>query len=154
MRGPAAVPPEGAQVSHRPPVNAVLGDGLPLRLLLLEDIPGDAMQGSPVRFRVADDVRVEDTVVISKGAIATGVIVDVAKKKILGLGGKMTFRLKTVDAVDGQKVNIRSTQALRRDGTSKHALDSGADKSRQIASAAGSRYTGYVDGAQAISSGN
>jgi serine/threonine protein kinase len=157
MRSPVntgAVPPEGTQVSHRPAVNAVLGDGLPLRLLLLEDIPGDAMQGSPVRFRVADDVRVEDTVVISKGAVATGVIVDAAKKRILGLGGKMTFRLKTVDAVDGQKVNIRSTQALRRDGTSKHAFDNGADKSRQIASSAGSNYTGYVDGAQTISGGN
>ena len=42
MRGPvtpADVPPEGAQVLQRPPVNAVLGDGLPLRLLLLKTFP-------------------------------------------------------------------------------------------------------------------
>jgi hypothetical protein len=67
---------------------------LPIRLILAEDIPSDAAEGDPVRFKVAHDVRVEDTVVIPKGAEAVGVIVDGAKKKIFGIGGKMTFRLE------------------------------------------------------------
>ncbi len=99
---------------HRAPppiaIPVVLGDALSIRLILAEDIPSDAVEGDPVRFKVAHDVRVEDTVVIPKGAEAIGAIVDGARKKIFGIiGGKMTFRLKRVDAVNGQKVAIRAT---------------------------------------------
>src|SRR6202167_5775583 len=41
-------------------------------------------------------------------------IVDGAKKKILGIGGKTTFRVGSVEAVDGQKVAIRATRARSR----------------------------------------
>ena len=87
----------------------VLGDAMPIRLTLAEDIPNDATGGDVVRFKVAHDVRVGDTVVIPKGAEAIGAIVDGATKKIFGMGGKMTFRLESVDAMDGQKVTIRAT---------------------------------------------
>ncbi len=62
-----------------------------------------------MRFTVSHAVRVDDTVVIPKGAEATGFIVDGAKKRLFGIGGKMTFRLKSVGAVDGQRVTIRAT---------------------------------------------
>jgi hypothetical protein len=143
---PAAAPvaaPDAAPVATQPTIDipVVLGDALPIRLTLAEDIPGDALEGDPVRFRVGHDVRVEDTVVIPKGAEAIGVIVDGAKKKILGIGGKMTFRLESVTAVDGRKVTIRATPSPNRKGVSKRPLKPAT---------AGAEYLGYIDGSNTV----
>jgi alpha-L-fucosidase len=118
---------------------------------LAQDIPANAAAGDPVQFKAIDEVRVNETVVIPKGAEASGVIVDAGKKKLLGLGGKMTFRLETIAAVNGQKVNIRATPDRGRGGVSKRRVDAGGSKSKVVASVTGTRYTGYVDGANAVS---
>ena len=102
-----------------------------------------------MRFKVTDDVRVDNAVVIRKGAAATGSIVDAAKKKVLVLGSKMTFRLDSVDAVDGQKVPIRATLEVH-GGLSKRPVDTGAKKPKEVAAAAGTVYLGYVDGAKTV----
>ena len=76
------------------------------------------------------------------------------KRRSSGWAAKRLSASSTVvDAVEPQG-KYPLDPVLRRDGTSKHVLDSGADKSRQIVAAAGSKYTGYVDGAQTISGGN
>jgi len=142
----AGVPAEVIEVMRNPTpppvtVPVVLGDALPIRLILAEDIPNDAREGDPVRFRVADDVRAEFGVVIPKGAQAIGSIVDGARRKILVFGGKMTFRLQSVNAVDGQKVALRATLVRRRDGLSKRPVK---------ASSAGAEYPGYIDGANTV----
>jgi serine/threonine protein kinase/class 3 adenylate cyclase len=119
-------------------VPVVLGDALPIRLRLAEDIPHDAAEGDPVRFTVSHAVRVDDTVVILKGAEATGFIVDGAKKRIFGIGGKMTFRLASVAAVNGQEVTIRATP-------------DGKSPKRQLKPAkAGAEYVGYTDGSNTV----
>ena len=120
-------------------------------MTLAQDVPSDAAQGDALQFNVADDVRVNDAIVIRKGAAATGTIVDGAKKRILGIGGKMTLRLEKVDAVDGQKVAIRATPASRPDGASKRNVEIGPRKSKEVAAASGTEYIGYVDGAQTVS---
>ena len=154
MRNPGAEPASEASTAAAAnvPVDTpvVLGDALPIRLTLAEDIPNDAAEGDPVRFRVAHDVRVEDTVVIARGATATGAIVDGAKKRILGIGGKVTFRLERVGAVNGQQVTIRATEGRHRDGSSKRPVNTSASKSKGVAAAAGGDYMGYVDGANTV----
>jgi len=135
---PAALPPTPAA-----PATVKLADGTPIALVLAEDVPLDAKAGDAVPLKTAGDIQVDNTVVIAKGALASGVIVDAAKKRILGLGGKMTFRLESVDAVDGHKVTIRATPKPRGNG-SKRPMDRGA-------LAAGSEYTGYVDGSNTVS---
>ena len=153
MGGPPvpAAPPEPPAT---PPVSAApvtLGDGLSVHLLLAEDVPADAAAGEAVHFKAAADVRVNDTLVIAKGAPATGVIVDAAKKRILGLGGKMTFRLEQVVAIDGHKVSLRATPSRSRDGVSKRPVEAGGKKSKDVAALAGTRYTGFVDGVSTVS---
>ena len=138
-REPVIAPP--AVTAPAIPIEVVLGDALPVHLTLAESIPSDAAEGDPVRFKVARDVRVEDTVVIAKGAEAIGVIVDGARKKFLGIGGKMTFRLERVDAVNGQKVTIRATPARNHNGASKRPLKPAT---------AGAEYLGYTDGSNTI----
>ena len=146
MRNPQAK--VSSSVANAP---VVLADATPIHLTLTADISNKAAEGDAVLFSVAEDVRVTDAVVIRKGAAATGAIVDAAKKKFLGVGGKATFRLESVEAVDGQKVTIRTTSARRRDGLSKTTVDSGVGvKSKEVAAATGNTYTGYVDGAKAL----
>jgi len=151
MRDPQGTPPPTPTPAA--PASFILDDGLAIRLNLAEDIPTDATEGDPVRFKVASDVRVDDTVVIKKGASAVGAIVDAPKKKLLVLGGKMTFRIDRVDAVDGQKVSLRALPAKREGVASKRPLDSGTGtgkKPKDVAATAGTAYIGYVDGTKTL----
>lgn len=153
---PADAPPSAdgtvADVGRSPgpvTVPVVLGDALPVRLTLEGDIPNDAEEGDPVRFKVAHDVRVEDTVVIRKGATAVGAIVDGARRKIFGIGGRITFRVDSVDAVDGQKVTLRATENSR-SGLSKRPVNPIGIRTRDVAAASGTEYMAFVDGANTV----
>jgi serine/threonine-protein kinase len=154
QRTPAPAPVVNKAPAVEPPtvpapvaIKVVLGDALPVRLVLDEDIAGDSVEGDPVKFKVGHDVRVDETIVIRKGAPAAGAIVDGAKRHVFGLGGKMTFRLDTVEAVDGQMVNLRATEAART--ISKRSVSNGKH-TREVAAFAGSEYVGYIDGANAV----
>lgn len=148
MRNPAiAIAPKPLPP---PTIPVVLGDALPIRLTLATDIPSDATEGDAVRFRVADNVLVGDTVVIRRGAAAIGAIVDAPKRRIFGFGRRMTFRLERVNAVDGQKVTIRATQTRRRDGSSKRPVNAFAKSAGDVAAAAGTEYIGYTDGTNTV----
>jgi hypothetical protein len=142
MRNPEAEAP--------PAIPVILGDGLPIRLTLAEDIPRSAVQGDPVRFKVAHDLLVDRTVVVSEGTAASGSIVDAAKRKILGFGGKMTYRLEGLNAVDGRKINIRAASSRSRDEFSKRPVDTGVRKPKELAAPAGAEYLGYIDGPQTV----
>jgi serine/threonine protein kinase len=154
MRNPHGAPDSGAPAIATPlpppTVPVVLGDALPIRLTLSEDVPSDAAEGEALRFSVTDDVLVGDTVVISKGAAATGAIVDGAKKRLFGIGSRITFRLGRVNAVDGQRVALRATQNRRRDGLSKRPLNGFARQSKSVAAGAGAEYVGYTDGTNTV----
>ncbi|HTB11159.1 MAG TPA: serine/threonine-protein kinase [Bryobacteraceae bacterium] len=133
------------------PVN--VADAMPFSITLAEDVPTDAEEGRALHFTVVDGLKVGDTVVVAKGASVTGSIVEAAgKKKVFGLGGKMTFRLLQVDAVDGKKLNVRAEPSRGKDGPAKRPIDSGAKgKTKEIAAAAGSQYVAYIEGEQTIS---
>lgn len=148
---PAPVPPPAAPVKAAVPVN--LNDAMPLSIKLAEDVPVDAEEGRPLRFTVVDGLKVGDVVVVAKGATVTGSILEAAgKKKIFGMGGKMTFRLLQVDAIDGKKLTVRAEPSKGKDGPAKRPIDSGAKgKTKEIAAAAGSVYVAYIDGDQSVS---
>jgi serine/threonine-protein kinase len=149
------IPVPGASVpqppSSPPPsiVARTLTDGTPVLLTLARDIPTDVTPGDPVLFKVEAEVSIDDAVAIRKGATATGEIVD-SPKRVLGIGGKMTFRLDKVDAVDGQKISLSVTRSPV-DPISKRPVDPGPKKSKNVASPEGTLYTGYIDGTKTIS---
>ena len=149
---PAAVAiPSATAPQQAAAVPVSIGDGLPLKLTLSNDIPADADAGFALAFKVAEDVYAGKTVVIAKGASATGEITQAAKKKLRVMGAKMTFRLLKVEAVDGQKLAIRATSARRADGEIKRPVDfPGKKKPKDTAAAEGSELTGYIDGAYSI----
>jgi serine/threonine-protein kinase len=128
-------------------------DGLPFRITLDQDVLMDVPQGTPLRFFATDGLQVGDALVIAKGAGVTGSIAsEPGKKKFLGMGGKMTFRLEKVDAADGQKISVRAAPKPRPGGPNARPLDTGkGSKSKDLAAARGSQYIGYIDGQQTVS---
>ncbi len=164
VRSPArsAPPSMSSPVASRPvPPNPVpppapitesvtLPDGLLVHLTLAEDIPSDAKTGESLRFKVARALRIGADNAIAQGAMATGAIVDGGKHKFPLVGGKMTFRLYQVTAVDGHKIILRASPAPKRDGIDKQHINPGAHRPKDVASPAGAEYLGYIDGPQTV----
>ncbi len=162
MRDPTAAPrtavaqpgapqtPDSAAVAAPKSVDVALADGAVIPLVLTEEIPGDALEGAPVRLKALDDVMVGSSIVIRKGAAASGAIVDAAKKKVMGLGGRMTLRLDSVDAADGRQVTIRATPLHRKDVVSKRVVETGPRKSPNVAAPVGTEFAAYADGTNTI----
>ena len=148
---PPPAPATAAKSAPAVPVN--IADAIPFSIKLAEDVPVDAEEGRAIHFTVVDGLKVGDAVVIAKGATVTGSIVDAAgKKNIFGGGGKMTFQLLQVDAVDGKKLHVRADPSRGKNGPAKRPIDNGAKgKTKEIAAAAGSQYVAYTEGDQTIS---
>ncbi len=154
-------PPNNAKATTAPPpptpvkpatggVAVNVPDAMPFSIKLAEDVPVDAEEGRVLHFTAVDGLKIGDTVVIAKGASVTGSIVEAGKKKVFGMGGKITFRLAQADAVDGKKLNVRAEPSRGKDV--KRPIDSGArGKTKEIAAAAGSQYVGYTEGDQVVS---
>jgi len=149
---PAAPLPVAVKPAAPAAVDVKVSDAMPFSIKLAEPVPADAEEGLTLHFTVVDGLKVGDAVVIAKGAAVTGSIVEAAgKKKVFGLGAKMTFRLLQVETVDGKKLNIRAEPSRAKDGPAKRPIDAGAKgKSKEVAAAAGSQYVAYIDGEQSV----
>src|SRR5579863_2279915 len=162
---PVSPPPVAAAKAPAPPpqptssqpgtsktaVTAKIPDGTGIKITLADDIPDNVDKDQPLRFTVSEDVLVDGSVVIAKGANVTGAIADPGKKKFLGVvGGKMTLKVTTVDAADGHKLNIRALPARRAEGSFRD-VDTGKPKPKGLASTVGTEYYAYIDGDQTAS---
>ena len=67
--------------------------------------------GSPIYFRVAKDVLIDDHVLIRAGTLAVGKMDQAQKRGMVGHSGNMTFSVHTVLAVDGTTVPIEADLA-------------------------------------------
>jgi Protein kinase domain len=145
---PAPVPAAAPKVVT---VSSAVADGTPVQLSLQADIPADVPEGTGFRFTVLAPVRTAEGVVINKGATVTAEIVEAAKKKFLGIGGKMTYRLIQVDAADGHKLNIRATPSKSTEGPPRRPVENPNQKhTKETAAVAGAEYIGYIDGDQTV----
>jgi len=116
-------------------------DALPIALELQTEIPLEATAGMELQFRVTRDVTVGGETVIANGAAATGVILSHDKKKV-------TIQLKTVDALDGTKLDIRATAGPVAD--SKRTIETPGQKSKTVIVSPGATTIGYLSGPQAV----
>ena len=135
-------------------VPILVGDGLPFRMTLADDVPLTAPEGTAVDFIVADDFVSNNKVVIAKGATVIGTVAPPSgKKKFLGIGGgKMAYELEKVDAVDGKKLNVRGTAGRNADGPVLHAFETpNGRKAKGYAALKGTEYIGYTEGDQTVS---
>jgi tRNA A-37 threonylcarbamoyl transferase component Bud32 len=129
-----------------------LNDALPFRIALLDDVPTDIEVGHALRFRVLEDVKSDDMVVIAKGAIVTGsVVARGGKRNFFGERSKVRFRLNTAESVDDAKINVRATPAAKNDGTENRPFETPkGSKEKSLIAASGAEYVAYVAGEQTV----
>jgi serine/threonine protein kinase len=151
-----AAPVAVAPVPHAPaPVEIVsvkLSDGLPFRIELLEDVPSDTEVGHVLRFRVVDDLRSGDVVVIAKGAGVTGSVMALGgKRNFFGERSKVRFRLISAESVDDTKINVRATPAAKNDGVETRPFETpNGSKDKSVIAPSGTEYVAYVSGDQTV----
>jgi serine/threonine protein kinase len=151
-----AAPVAVAPVPHAPaPVEIVsvkLSDGLPFRIELLEDVPSDTEVGHVLRFRVLEDLRSGDVVVIAKGAGVTGSVMALGgKRNFFGERSKVRFRLISAESVDDTKINVRATPAAKSDGVETRPFETpNGSKDKSVIAPSGTEYVAYVSGDQTV----
>jgi hypothetical protein len=123
-----------------------LGNGVPVTIKLMADIPNDPEPGTPLKFTVKGDFNVNGTVVLAAGAPVTGEVAGV--KKGLLRGAKPTFRLLSVDAVDGSKIALRAVPT--KSDKPERVLEPSGKRDKSMTAPAGTEYVGYIDGPQTV----
>jgi len=102
-----AAPPQPA----RPPQPHTLMDGTPVKLRLSETMSSaNAKTGQEVPFEVVDDVTVDGTVVLPKGATAIGTVTDCNPRKSMGRAGKLDISITYARLADQEKAALRAIQ--------------------------------------------
>lgn len=139
----ATSPSAATPVTPPQALHATLNAGHDVPLAAASDIPfSAAADGSRIEFVVTQDVKAGDRVVIAKGAPGFGSLIDAEKRKLFGRGGKVTVRLESVKAVDGQIIKLRPLP-----------LTVPASKSKDVAVTKDFAFTAVVEQDTAVSVG-
>jgi len=154
---PVQVAPPPKPTPHPPVVQTTpveVGDALPFVIVLGQDVPSDAPEGTALNFTVSEGLKIDDKTVIAKGAAVTGTITgESGKKKFLGIGGghKLMFRLAQAEAVDGKKLAVRALAGRSEEGVTVRPVDIGkGSKTKGYAAMQGTLYVAYIDGDQTV----
>src|SRR5215831_9763111 len=107
------------------PAPFILHDGTPVRMRLSRTLSSqDAQVGETVDFEVLDDVKVEDRVVIKRGAVALATVTEAQPKRRMGRGGKLNVNIDSVRLANGDKVALRAIKESK--GGGHHGAMTGA----------------------------
>lgn len=106
------VPPSPAAATLTgPPQPHTLLDGTPVKLRLSQTISSaDAKVGQEIPFEVVEEVKIDDVVVLAKGATAIGTVTECNAKKSMGRAGKLNMNISYARLADQEKVALRATQ--------------------------------------------
>jgi hypothetical protein len=95
----------------------VLHDGTPVRLRLSRNLSSaDAKTGETVDFEVLEDVKLDDVLLIARGATAMGTVTDAEHKKRMARGGKLNVTIDYVRLVNDEKVALRAVKDTKGGG--------------------------------------
>ncbi len=102
--------PNSASPSQPPPPHTLL-DGTPIKLRLSQTISSaDAKVGQEIPFEVVEDAKVDDVVVLPKGATAIGTVTEAEPKRHMGRGGKLNVNISYARLADQEKAALRATK--------------------------------------------
>jgi hypothetical protein len=87
-------------------------DGTEIKIAAIEDISGQkVVEGDPLTFKVAEDVKINGKTVIAKNALVKGTVSSAKKKGFMGKGGELSIRIESTQTVDGQKLKLRASKS-------------------------------------------
>ena len=117
-QAPATTPGAAPQAApSAPPPPHTLLDGTPVKLRLSQSISSaDAKVGQEVPFEVVEDVKVDDVVVLSKGAVAIANVTEAEHKKSMGRAGKLNVTISYARLGDNEKAALRAVKEAKGGG--------------------------------------
>ena len=93
----------------------VIPDGTRVKLQMVRTISSaHAQKDDRLDFVVVKDVTVGGFTIIEAGTIATGSVVGVKGRRLLGIGGNVVIKLDSVELVTGDKVALRARNGAPR----------------------------------------
>ena len=121
QQAPAASGSNSAQptqtASTAPPPPHALLDGTPVKLRLSQSISSaDAKVGQEVPFEVIEEVKVDDVVVLPKGATAIANVTEAEHKKSMGRAGKLNVAISYARLADNEKAALRAIKEAKGGG--------------------------------------
>jgi len=139
------------------PATVKLPDSTPVKLVSLDRLSSAINQiDDIIHFEVAEDVRVHGIVIIPKGALASGHVVEVQRRGRKGRSGKLDFTLDYVKAVDGSNLQVRVAPPRHDKGRRSLVPDPFRliERGKDVEIPQGARFVAYVDGDDEISLDN
>lgn len=110
------VPAPQASPATPPPPHTLL-DGTPVKLRLSQSISSaDAKVGQEVPFEVVEDVKVDDVIVLPKGATAIANVTEAEHKKSMGRAGKLNVAISYARLADNEKAALRAVKEAKGGG--------------------------------------
>lgn len=96
--------------------DVTIPDGTELTVVTLEEITSKtATEGDPLTFKVDEDVKVNNRVVIARGTLVKGVVANAKKNGRMGKAGALSIRIESTTTVDDQKVKLRASKGKEGD---------------------------------------
>jgi hypothetical protein len=143
------------QQTEAKPKTLKIQDGTIVRVIFTEEISSEKNHpGDAVPCEIAEDIKVDNIVVIAKGTRATGQVSQAEKRGGWGKSGTLAFSIDYVKAVDGNNVRLRGSSAQggkqASAGAAVMGLSGGLKKGKPIVMQKGSSMNVYVDGNQEV----
>jgi hypothetical protein len=108
---------EAAPAPSGPPQPHTLLDGTPIKLRLSQTISSsDAKVGQEIPFEAIEEIKVDDAVVIPKGATAIATVTEADHKKSMGRAGKLNISITYVRLADNEKAALRAVKETKGGG--------------------------------------
>ena len=96
------------------PAPLVIPDGTPVKLQMVRTISSvHARKRDRLDFVVVRDVTVAGFTIIQAGTIASGSVVRVKGKRLLGIGGNVVIKLDSVELITGDQVALRARREIK-----------------------------------------
>jgi hypothetical protein len=159
--------PRGLEVNDAGlPHQVTLPDNTPLKVLLRDPLYSKKLEkeslGQNVNFEVAEDVVVDGSILVRRGALATGHFTDVEKTKKAGRHAEIEFAFDSVTTVDGQKIPVSAPNEQARGGRHSQAMSNAAQvgaigflaKGSDVFIRAGTTYDVEVSGEHTVQTGH
>lgn len=94
----------------------VLSEGTAIEVVTDQAITSkDAKPNDPVKFSVNQDVVVDGNVIVRKGTVAIGSVVNAEKRGYLGKSGKLAIQVESTQTVDSKPLKLRAAKGREGD---------------------------------------
>lgn len=103
-----------AEESPSVPASVLIKSGTAVKLQFSNTISSaSARKGDKVDFIVEKGVTVDGYTVVRPGEVARGSVVEVDRKRLMGMGGKVIVKLDSVELANGEQVGLEARQRFK-----------------------------------------